>query len=58
MTKGQFKAALKKLGWGQRTFARQVVKVNERTVRRWAKGDSKVPNTVETLLKNLLDART
>lgn len=54
MTPRQFKAAIKKLGWSQRTFARYIVKVNERTVRRWANGESKVPPTVVVFLNERL----
>lgn len=50
MTKRQFIAALKKLGISQRSFARRIG-VNERTVRRWTAGKSKIPRYAELLLK-------
>ncbi len=58
MTKRQFKAALKQIGMSQRSFARLVARVDERTVRNWVSGRSKVPNTVEALLKRMIDAST
>lgn len=54
MTARSFKMALKKLGWSQRTFAREIIKVNERTVRRWVKGDSAVPPSVVLFVKTQL----
>lgn len=52
MTPDAFKAALRGLHMAQTTFAR-AVGVNDRTVRRWASGESPVPPTVVVLLHAL-----
>jgi hypothetical protein len=51
MTAKQFRAMIAKLGISQRGVAR-LFKVNERTPRRWALGEVKVPHdVVENLTK-------
>lgn len=50
MTARQFKAAIKKLGISQRSYAKHLG-VNERTVRRWVSGKTKVPPLVAFAVK-------
>jgi DNA-binding transcriptional regulator YiaG len=49
MTATAFRAALAELGYSQTEFAR-VIRTEDRTVRRWIAGQSRVPGAVETLL--------
>lgn len=56
MTPAQFKKALKTAGLTQRGAAKSFG-VNERTVRRWVKGDDPVPQTVQRLLPFMATGR-
>jgi DNA-binding transcriptional regulator YiaG len=56
MTAKQFRAMLAKLDLSQRGVAR-LFKVNERTSRRWALGEIKVPHDVAHKLQELLNVR-
>lgn len=49
MTKEEYRAALKELGWTQ-GFAASMLGINDRTSRKYANGESRVPTTVERLL--------
>lgn len=49
MTANEFQECLFLLNWGTRVFAR-VLDVNERTVRNWCLGSSRVPDTVASWL--------
>lgn len=53
MTPEDFRAHIARLGYSQAGFARHVGK-NERTVRRWAKGEIDVPGWVELMLTGKL----
>jgi DNA-binding transcriptional regulator YiaG len=55
MTATQFRVALKRLKLSQRGAAR-LFKVDERTARRWALNERKVPDDVATKLKKLVEA--
>lgn len=49
MTAHEFRAALARLGYTQRAFAR-FVQANERTIRRWAEGSQDIPGWVPVML--------
>jgi DNA-binding transcriptional regulator YiaG len=57
MTATQFRAMLKRLKLSQRGAAR-LFEVDERTARRWALGERKVPETIATRLNELAEAKT
>ena len=57
MTAIQFRAMLKRLKLSQRGAAR-LFEVDERTARRWALGERKVPETIATRLNELAEAKT
>jgi transcriptional regulator with XRE-family HTH domain len=50
MTPLQLRAALKRLKMSQRAFAK-LVRVNRRTVTRWAAGDTPIPSMIRLLLE-------
>jgi DNA-binding transcriptional regulator YiaG len=50
MSAKDFRSAIKRLKLSQGAFSRRV-KVHRRTVRRWASGESVVPETVSLLLE-------
>lgn len=52
MTPDEFRAELSRLGMTQAGAAR-FLKVDERTIRRWATGDKEVPEAVALLLPRL-----
>ena len=52
MTPEQFRAALAGLGYTQICFAR-LARVDPRTVRKWAAGDSRIPGPVVVLIELL-----
>ncbi len=56
MSPQQFRHALRKLGLNQ-VQASKRLRVNERTVRRWVAGDSKIPESVILLLQIWLRER-
>jgi DNA-binding transcriptional regulator YiaG len=49
VTAEDFRAAINRLGYGQRSFA-EYVGANERTVRRWASGEQDIPQWVPRML--------
>ena len=51
MTPDAFRAHLTRLGYSQAGFAR-LMKVDERTVRRWGTGDTPIPESVRMLLED------
>lgn len=51
MTPDDFRAHLSRLGYSQAGFAR-LMKVDERTVRRWGTGDTPIPESVRMLLED------
>jgi DNA-binding transcriptional regulator YiaG len=53
MTVKQFNAALESAGLTQQGFA-ATIRVNERTVRRWASGEAVVPTPIAMLLNLML----
>lgn len=55
MTANQFRATLKRLKLSQRGAAR-LFKVDERTARRWALDERKVPEDVAAKLNELMEA--
>lgn len=57
MTKTQFNAALDATGFSQLAFA-ATIKVNDRTVRRWASGESEVPTAIAMLLNLMIKTNT
>jgi DNA-binding transcriptional regulator YiaG len=57
MTAKKFRATLAKLELSQRGAAR-LFNVNERTSRRWALGELKVPDNIAHKLQELLNVRT
>ena len=56
MSPQQFRAALRRLRLSQVQAARRL-SVNERTVRRWLAGDSRIPESVALLLHTWLRTR-
>ena len=56
MSPQQFRAALRRLRLSQVQAARRL-RVNERTVRRWVAGDSRIPESVALLLHTWLQTR-
>jgi DNA-binding transcriptional regulator YiaG len=56
MSPQQFRHALRQLGLNQ-VQASKRLRVNERTVRRWVAGDSKIPESVILLLQIWLRER-
>lgn len=50
MTPAAFRAHLTRLGYSQAGFAR-LMKVDERTVRRWGTGETDIPVSVSMLLR-------
>jgi DNA-binding transcriptional regulator YiaG len=56
MTALQFRAMLKRLKLSQRGAAR-LFEVDERTSRRWALGERKVPENVAVKLKEMVEAK-
>jgi transcriptional regulator with XRE-family HTH domain len=57
MTKTQLTKAMTQLGITQSALA-SLAKANERTVRRWMKGDWPVPRPVALLLNLMLDTKS
>lgn len=57
MTSGQFLLALNRLGVTQVEFAR-CLKINERTVRDWTGGRSRVPHPVAALVNLMIKTNT
>ncbi len=57
MSPQQFRDALRRLRLSQVQAARRL-KVNERTVRRWVAGDSRIPESVALLMQTWLGARS
>jgi DNA-binding transcriptional regulator YiaG len=57
MTPKQFNSALEVTGFTQTSLA-ATIKVNDRTVRRWASGEAEVPTAVAMLLKLMLKTET
>ncbi len=53
MTQDEFRAALDQLGFSQVSFG-VFLKMDPRSVRRWAAGDSEIPPSVIYLLKVML----
>jgi DNA-binding transcriptional regulator YiaG len=53
MTSEQFNAALETIELTQQRFA-SIIRVNDRTVRRWASGEAEVPTAVAMLLNLML----
>ncbi len=56
MSPQQFRRALRRLRLSQMEAARRLV-VNERTVRRWVAGDSRIPESVGLVLELWLRRR-
>jgi DNA-binding transcriptional regulator YiaG len=56
MSPQQFRRVLRRLRLSQIEAARRLV-VNERTVRRWVAGDSRIPESVALLLHTWLRTR-
>jgi len=56
MSPQQFRDALRRLRLSQVQAARRL-RVNERTVRRWVAGDSRIPESVALLLQTWLRTR-
>ena len=56
MSPQQFRDALRRLRLSQVQAAKRL-SVNERTVRRWVAGDSRIPESVALLLQSWLKAR-
>ena len=56
MSPQQFRDALRRLRLSQVQAARRL-RVNERTVRRWVAGDSRIPESVALLLHTWLRTR-
>jgi DNA-binding transcriptional regulator YiaG len=56
MTTKQYRAALKTLGLSQRGFAR-IIGMGERSSRRWALDEARVPDPVAILLRLMLDGK-
>jgi DNA-binding transcriptional regulator YiaG len=56
MSPQQFRNALRRLHLSQVQAARRL-RVNERTVRRWVAGDSRIPESVALLLHTWLQKR-
>jgi DNA-binding transcriptional regulator YiaG len=54
VTHVEFRAALARLGYSQTSFA-ELVKVGDRTVRRWAAGTQEIPGWVPLLLSLLAE---
>ena len=54
MTKEEFAAALKAMGYTRERFAQLVAVKSPTTVENWATGDVKVPGPVATLVEYLL----
>ena len=57
MSPQQFRDVLRRLRLSQVQAARRL-SVNERTVRRWAAGDSRIPESVALLMHTWLGARS
>ena len=57
MSPQQFRDALRRLRLSQVQAARRL-RVNERTVRRWVAGDSRIPESVGLLMQTWLRARS
>lgn len=57
MTPRQFNIALGLIGSSQLAFAK-VIKVNARTIRRWALGEAEVPTAVAMLLNLMLETQS
>lgn len=57
MNSKQFTSALAQLGATRAAFTK-VIKVNDRTVRRWASGETPVPTHIAMLLNLMLDTDT
>ena len=49
MSPETFRATLRQLGYSQRDFA-AVIRISERSVRRWAAGDHVIPGWIEVML--------